>query len=1007
MILTRNSTLEIWVEGKLLELSDKAEQSLRLNHTLFTPTKVSNKQASYSFSFDIPATPNNNKILGYGNMLSATNKFSRRYNAEVVSDGTILFSGSMILNSYKEGIYNANLVNIKVLSLEDIFGDDKLSDLKWSVPFRGIQTINSYNRYDTGKYFFPLASYGVFQKAPYYTDEVASDYTSKFLFDKWNQWYYSSFFPSLNMMEVVKRCFKQKGYEVKGDALTDPILNDIYLSTNLAQDQIPEYNYGNEMLGTVKIDIHWSNGDDENHRQLPKAQDLTFGYLPMGFAGSPSATRAATRPNYDMCDWSEINVWDMLDSGNTFVGVTARTASNTVPTYLYDANESVIIAPTDGFYEITLSAEGSLKAGDGGIKADHYYFTSTGVPHSGVPQTAEAINVTNCPLEIQLVRNYKEDETKLELIYGKDKEVHWSNGIAAISAETVTTCFPHEDLYNQMPPVSNFRTLTASYRNAEIANNNSSSSTTENYDSGNTGGGGGSFGNKSRRRGHSGDGEGRRPSSSTTYSDKYLGYYYPDEYCKYMAFDPAVCDSFIAGLSTCSSGVAATRKNGRSWTNLYTTRTDALYQMPGYTLEYINSAGTITTTGTAKNENTLIDSPLNTVTTDNSGFTGTVATVIWLQRGDVLSLKAVQRRYTNYSYSEHPSQVQLNYYWDVNATLKMRAITKEEYAKIKDDATFYYGMPSRFDNQLRLGNFLNDETTMASFVEDIQKAFNLDIVQDNREITISRRRMPINRLKVSAVVDINDRINPDKIESKKIDYPSKFSVAYNVNKDEYGFVQSCPIDKQEEDDWEKYADSGYSVVTLDTDVYNTDETKITTQFSYDWFANWTWYQTTSAGTQDSGVTHQVSLPVISKDEYMIDAYKYDEAAKKDGYSLKQRMWFRTQSDGETYFWSASIPRAKIYAAIPVNSKQYDDKVFNLSYKVDETSILTEFFDITGLSAANDEIEVDVFLTVDEFMRIKDGSLVTINDDLYRVCSISGYDPTNHNRAKLSLIRIGI
>ena len=1007
MVLTKNNTLEIIVEGELLELSKNALSSLRLNNTLFTPTKISNKQASYSFSFDIPATPKNNKILGYGNMLSATNKFSRRYNCEVVADGIILFAGTMILNSYKDKFYNANLVNIKVLSLQDIFGESTLNELDWYVPFDGIPTINQINANIKTSYFFPLASYGVFQKAPFYVDEVAADYTSKFLFDKWNQWYFSSFYPSVNMLELVRQLFASKGYEVKGDVFTDPILKNIYLSTNLASEQVPEYNLGNEHMGTVKLDIHWSNGDNENQRQLPKAQDLTFGYLPMGFAGSPSATRTATRPNYDMCDWSEINIWDMLDSGNTFTSVTARTANNTERAYLYDANESVIIAPTDGFYEITLSAEGSLKPGDGGIKADHYYFTSTGVPHSGVPQQAEAINVTNCPLEIQLVRNYKEDETKLELIYGKDKQVNWSNGIDAISSESITTCFPHEDLYNQMPPVSNFRTLTASYRNAEIANNNSSSSTTENYDSGNTGGGGGSFGNRSRRRGHSGDGEGRRPSSSTTYSDKYLGYYYPDEYCKYMAYDPAVCDAFIAGLSTCSSGVAATRKNGRSWTNLYTTRTDALYQMPGYTLEYINSAGTRTTTGTAKNENTLIDSPLNTVNVDNSGFTGTVATVIWLQRGDVLSLKAVQRRYTNYSYSEHPSQVQLNYYWDVNATLKMRAITKEEYAKIKDDATFYYGMPSRFDNQLRLGNFLNSETTMASFVEDVQKAFNLDIDQTQQEITISRRRVPINRLE-NAVVDINNRINPDHIESKKIDYPSKFSVAYNINKDEFGFVDSCPPDKVEQDDWYKYADSGYSIVTIDGDVYNTNEEKITLGFSYDWYKEWRWYQTNADGTQNSGNTHMVDIPVISKDEYLIDEYKYDEAAKYDGYSLKQRMWFRQPVRSDTYFWSASTPREQIFAAIPVNhvlfTKNYD---FNLSYKLDEKSILTEYFDVTGLSASNDELEIEVYLNAEEYQRLKQGSLVYLNDDLFRLCRIVGFDPSNNNKTKLTILKIGI
>lgn len=989
MLITDNAELEIWCNGHLLELSDNTGVDLRFNNVIFNPTKFSNKQAEYSFSFDIPATPNNNKALDFPNVMSSSNKFSRRFDVDVVAAGTLIFTGTMILNSYKKGYYNVNLVSIKVLSLEDIFGDDKLSDLEWYIPFLGVQTINYYNRGTAGKYFFPLASYGVFQKSPYYVDEVAADYTSKFLFDKWNQWYYSSFFPSLNMMEVVKRCFEQKGYKVKGDAFADPILNGIYLSTNLSQEQIPDYNYGNERLGTVKIDAHWSNGDNKNNRFVGKAQDLTYQYEPQAFAGSWVSGVTTDVPTYDYNDFDAIEIWDMLDSDNPFVSKSV-TNSTGGTTYMFDPNECVVIVPAAGFYEIGLEANGTLKSGDGQIRADKYWFDALGRPRRDISQPT-ALNARGAtPIEIHLLKNYKEDETDCELIYGKYKTVSYSNGSDADDrvTNTLVTCFPHESLYNQkIAPCSNAKELISSYANLDAAGNNQPSATTRSEDG------------ENRQQAVSPS----RPTTSTTYGDKWEGYYYRTA-SSFMAYDPVVCDNFLCGLSTLSNGVIAARKNGKSWTKLYTTRNDALYEMAGYDLEYIDSGGTHQIIQTNYNKNLLKYSPVNTITGNTTAFSGGVHTIMWLNRNDVLSLKAIQRKFSN---EKDSSKAQTNYYWDCNVHLTLRTITKDSYAKIKDARDTRWGMATTFDKDLRLGNFLNNETTMASFVEDVQKAFNLDIVQDNREVTISRRRVPVDRLS-NSVVDLNDRVNLDTIESKKIDYPSKYSVAYSVNKDEYGFVQSCPIDKQEEDDWEKYADSGYSVIKLDNDSYNIDEQKTTLGFSYDWFADWTWYKTNNDGTQDSGVTHTVSIPVVSKDEYLVDEYKYDDAAKKDGYSLKQRMWFRTQSDDETYFWTASQPRQKIYAAIPVNTYklQYGD-MFSLSYKDKNFSILDEYFDVLGLSAANDEIDINVYLSVDEYMRLKNGALVKVNDDLYRVLQITGYDPTNRNKTKLSMMKMGL
>ena len=205
--------IELYINGGLMELESQESLHLRINNVLFNPTKTSTKQAEYSYSFEIPSTPNNDRILNYANNLSKTNKFHTRYSAQVYSDGTIIFDGSLTIQKYdaKDKMYTCNLVNIKINTLDDIFGDDVLTDAKWLIDFNGVDTMNAINNDFNSKYYFPFICYGAFYKNWVTKDEVDAEYTSKYLIDKYNQWWISDFYPSLNVLEEIKKCFEWKG----------------------------------------------------------------------------------------------------------------------------------------------------------------------------------------------------------------------------------------------------------------------------------------------------------------------------------------------------------------------------------------------------------------------------------------------------------------------------------------------------------------------------------------------------------------------------------------------------------------------------------------------------------------------------------------------------------------------------------------------------------------------------------------------------------------------------
>ena len=98
-MISNQHYIEIYVNGNLLELESQDSLNLRINDVLFNPTKTTTTQATYSFSFSIPSTPNNDKTFDYANNLSKLNKFHTRYKAEVYADGELIFDGSLTVQT--------------------------------------------------------------------------------------------------------------------------------------------------------------------------------------------------------------------------------------------------------------------------------------------------------------------------------------------------------------------------------------------------------------------------------------------------------------------------------------------------------------------------------------------------------------------------------------------------------------------------------------------------------------------------------------------------------------------------------------------------------------------------------------------------------------------------------------------------------------------------------------------------------------------------------------------
>ena len=957
-MIYKSHFIELFVNGQKMDLESQKSLNLRFNNVLYDPEKISSNQAEYSFEFELPSTPTNDKVFDYANNLSKLNKFHSRWNAEVYADGTVIFEGSLTLNGFKDKKYKCNLVSVKVYSLEDIFGDDVLTDIPWEIPFDGAgnsgYTIDYYNSQTDGKVMFPLICYGAFQKGSSYSDDVASDYTSKFDLDNYNRWYVESFYPSLNMLETIKKAFEYKGYAVGGDAFQDVALKEIFMSTNLADGQSPNYNLGNEKFGKIKIRANWTNPLDETTGWSPKEygyeQELKFPYFKSGpmYWDFRYGDPIEHDPDYN---FKEVKLYDML-SENDGGTVTMFSQSS----YMYNPGEHLIVIPADGFYKIKMEYSANLLTTSALTATQWVHDWNDDITAMTLSVSEKDITFSpdlkvTTPLEIQLVRNYDDN---LELIKGKynliindgypDNTTEMNHGRYSNYLNFIS-CFPHE------------------------------------------------FGRSATK---TNDLSGRSNSIYATYNQGLA----PDD-GQLMCYDPAVSDIFIAGATSMGNkegyGTAAVIKNGYSWSKSYAERMNEFYNQQGYigrdTVDYV----TITTAQTEFNKNEYIDAPTSYHYQTTNRYNGVIYCMVELKKNDVLQLFGVHRAYKNSSGNS------VTYQTSAEVTLEIEAASPESYAELRAKNYGYYSNPD-FSNNLKVTNFLNREKKISEWVQNIIDAFNLEVIQNGKSVFINTKKK-FNR-NTPVALDIDDRVNSADVEAERIDYPRTMAVRYKIDTDEWGFERSVtPPEKLNDPDWKDFGDSGFTVINLSDDAYETKKSEKSLQFSYTWYDNFTWYPINShfdPDTGDRGDPQTLTMPVISKYTYMIDGYDYNESMKHDGYGLPQRFWFRP-TDTSAYVWTRTYPVEKVKVYEPSNVFYDGTEYLNLSYKTTEPSLLSRYFNITPYLSSN-YVTVDVYLSAEEYKMVKNGCPIHFDSDIYFPVEVSGYDPSGYNTTEIKMIK---
>lgn len=935
--------IDIYINEKKADIYSQNDLNLRFNNTFADPSKITSIQTEYSFSFDLPITKQNEKIFDYANILSKRNKFNKRYKTHVNVDGILIFDGELILTNVSKDGYKCNLYINRLNTVDKIFGDSVLSDITgWTMPYNQDVTINEINSNEDIKYpdndvFFPLVSYGMFQKYPTSNDT----YTSKYLIDDYSVLYNENFYPSINLLKTVKKCFQHKGYDVEGDIFDEEVVKRIYMSTSLSSEQDPIYNYGYANMGKFEMVFDFQN----------YATAATSSYTEYHSATSIEVTLDTPKcyigPSSDgikYYNFEKINVYDVWSSNEyLFKNITFLTKNN----ILWRKNR--LVAPVDGFYKISLELPYKI---DQDTQFVRYVYgrefdgTRLGkVVREEIP-TGDTWTFKDFYTEFQLVKN-SADGTDVKMI------VPDSVDIAKESNYNEYSAYPHE-----------------------------------------------------------------KPQSYTLSSpDDPYPYGYIPQNGAVLGYDPRVNPNFIMGCTT--SGVykyTSVIKNGKSWDNTCSDTNESRYtSKPYYGIKVLAKETPSANRGDrwyAEPEITSGDNIYGVNTLPNSEpasvFLESYANVrleaiVYLKKNDYLQLKMVQRQWLNkddVDNEESGNTTSSRYRYvgqnDANIILSRAKVTFECFSPsdISINSSYMdWNNESRFPKELDIAQFLSNEEKMSDFVNNFIKEFNLSYSQNGNIITLNKQKIDFG---VKNSVFLTDRVSENEIESEYIEFPSQISVQYTINEEERGFYISAEKNATDEqiqsNNWKDYADRGYDIIKITEDEY-ADESKVTTKTSYNWYEQ---FKITQSG-QDS----DINIPIIAKDEWMIDAYKDAEYMKEDGLSYTRRYWIPSELT-DAYILLNGDSNRKVKIKLCKNDYDKCDLSYKKSNGKNDT-LLTKYFN-TFLNTDSNYITFECYLTTEEYLMIKNGANVIVDDDVYLVIEIQGYDCSGKNKTNIKCIK---
>lgn len=961
------TNIELYINKKLCDIQSPDKLGIRLNRVLINPAELSTKDAQYSYSISLPASSRNNNVFGYANVEEVRNKFNVDYNAVLIVDGVTVFDGKFRMSDITATEYKGNLVVPAKKTIKEIFGDKKMTGVQgeWKLDLVNEEKhiasfpamINKMNEAEGNPHcIFPYVLYGLMPKV----SDGAGKYTAKTWFDSTVRLGIEDFPPSINCLEAIRQIFRNtkdedgKELNISGDVFNDKRMQALYMSYKNPTDYVQPWNWGE--LGKMRLKGSWTNYllDSEREDGKPYYEHLFTTH---------------TNRNDRRVYVSDILKGRMtkIDENYSFDNGTNITRSPVKDNRNEDYEQKIITIPYSGLYKITFIADLKIKGlnsysvvnKEGGVKfvpasfrfsSRNNYLKEKGYEIKLLRDFGDGFDYENIALDSMYYRpNLPQDESfdkTKDLIYHFPKPGNRT-------VQFIDPCV-NQNL------ISGFR-WGRQYDDVPSRNDSKNPLSTESIDIYNY--------ILSIKNGWSWD---------VSFSQK---------------------DKIFSAINSPAYATWGRRSKVNEEGDIFI---DFESQDPDANeLQWINESNKFNI------ELTNIQTPTESTIFDDTQANGKLAQVIWLNKGERITLVSVSDQGTSESGPGGGKHGWVMHSVDFDLRIEPFKTTWD-WVKVSNGGT---GTESMDWNDNKKDNFVTDNINLLKFLpSDVKiddwldsfcKAFNLHLSQpEPGKFELNFRQKPKNN---HAVIDLGGKTGMVHRINQPLGLPAVYELGFKIEKAEQGYDASSPKD-----------DGGgrFETGTLDGQTLTQ-----TSSFSYNW------YQPIDLKGEEVDESNKpvtlftMRLPVISNKEVWDnqshnDTSNYAEMQKKMYSNYSQRFWFRSTNKAmyslgklwSKYYDSLYKDKTQEEVNVPVLSNTYTGDVsLVLNYKDEPNSILRNFFHLIATNDSN-YTEVECYLSPDEYERLDGNALVKYNGDLYHVASVDAYDPTFRNKTKLKLIR---
>lgn len=973
------NNIELYINNQLCEIANADKLGIRLNRVLIKPAELNTKDAQYSYSITVPASDVNDRIFGYANVEEVKDKFNQDYNAMLYVDSILVFDGKFRMSEIdNEGNYKGNLLIPAKKTVKELFGDIKMNELKttWNIKFK--EMVSSLNSWNAGKMtsdcFFPYVLYGLLPKVPL---DVNGNYSSKNIWDTTVRLGIEDFPPSINCLETVKKIFstlkdnKGNPRKISGTAFDDSRLKNLYMSYSNPTDYAQEWNWGD--LGTMYIAGQWTNCEDIGDKRIyeTKAYEIDMGRRMM----------AANLFNSSITKITEIR-----DSGTNILHTSVGDGIKTKR----ESNTSIVI-PKSGLYKISLDVKMNLYT-------DHN--TTYGGPFRVISSNFGGADnsIAFRAHEVKLLRDFGTgdfgmDNLSLDGSYyqpNMPQEPIWEKKIKDEKGNWVVENEKDFPKYFPVPGKQCVQFIDPSVNEKILSG----------FRWGDFKGADDRF-PKEKYFKNSGlndyDYMGRILAirSAWSWDVKYSQQNKIYSVINNVHSVPEIGNDGKPTGKTVPSGYwvyglpekdedIEDLPEGEEETEDNSTAADYGCYASSKFRQILNDA---------KSRTGLIAAENNVETSWDRG-SGRLHQIVWLNKGEHITLVTI----SDSGVARKSNRTKGPYGWlrqDIDFKLEISPFRIEEsWIKVGNDnkgtAPMNWDDPSNFQKDgIDLVKFLPSDQKVDEWIDNFCKAFNLQLTQTdsgNFELNI---KQPQVKTHISSVLDLDAKASITKRANQPLGLPAIFDIGFKINEEEEGFAR-----KQDK--------GGGKIETGSLDGSTVSQTS---GFSYNWF------KTIEQMDKENKLKQQLEIPVISNKEVWKESTgDYREMLKKVYTNYAQRFWYK---DGDKVYnlgaiWNTGTigtteDKAQELLIPQLTNSISDGSLLMLSYENKPNSILQTYFNVIATNESN-YTDIECYLSPEEYEGLDGSKLVKLNNDLYYIAAIEGYDPLGKNKTKLKLIR---